>query len=474
MSSPTSKSATASKPTTTSDQGSQPKHRACDECRSRKLACTKEPEGCARCKKEGIKCHYSPQKQMGRPRKRQHVEISEETERSHSEDAVAAAVAADFSFMDATAGDEFDLFSLMEPYIPEAVPEQQTSQQIPVDPSLNVADLNSLGYWEGLSTASDSGSNSTLVMTGPSLEDSFLSGSASQNLQSSNGHITDSFSTYDTLRVPETAPYPTLENTTHSAPSDTSHDAASEVCGSHFATDPGPPCGCLAKLYLALDSLQNLPAEVGPAMACARSAAKTAYGVTECPSCSPPALASPTFRASVQAYQNMLILGALLPSIANAYHRILAMVDAEVARATVQGREIPFSLQQYGGLWGRLGTDACSNVAALERQTLAPIMWRTTVRALLRVDVYGYKFAGQTGDNSIKTLARRQVGLRDIVDYLLERQRMRHAMIDDLCASGKMIQSQLHGHQPTPPGEKHNCERILEVARISIEHLVIS
>lgn len=50
---------------------------------------------------------------------------------------------------------------------------------------------------------------------------------------------------------------------------------------------------------------------------------------------------------------------------------------------------------------------------------------------------------------------------------------MKHCT-SDLCASGKMIQSQLHGHQPTPPGEKHNCERILEVARISIEHLVIS
>ncbi|ELQ40620.1 hypothetical protein OOU_Y34scaffold00414g51 [Pyricularia oryzae Y34] len=457
MSSSTSKSATASKATTTSDQGSQPKHRACDECRSRKLACTKEPEGCARCKKEGIKCNYSPQKQMGRPRKRQHVEISEETERSSSEDAVATAVAADFSFMDAMPGDEFDLFSLMGPYISEAVPEPQTSQRTPVDPSLNVADLNSLSYWEG-----------------SSLGDAFLSGSASQNLQSSNGQIMKPFSTYDTLGIPETGPYLTTANTTPSAPSDTTHAEASNACVSHFATNPGPACGCLTKLYLALDSLQNLPTEVGPAMACARSAAKTAYGVTECPSCSPPTLASPTFRPTVQSYQNMLILGALLPSIANAYHRILAMVDAEVARATAQGLEIPFSLEQYGGLWGRLGTDACSNVAALERQTLAPIMWRTTVRALLRVDVYGYKFADQTANDSMKTLARRQVGLRDIVDYLLERQRMRHAMMDELWASGKMLYPQMHAHQPTVPGDKHNCERILEVARISIEHLVIS
>ncbi|KAK6841295.1 hypothetical protein PG987_002155 [Apiospora arundinis] len=53
------------------DLNSAPKkHRACDECRSRKLACSKEADGCTRCKREGIACHYSPQKQMGRPRKR--------------------------------------------------------------------------------------------------------------------------------------------------------------------------------------------------------------------------------------------------------------------------------------------------------------------------------------------------------------------------------------------------------------------
>ncbi|KAF4423299.1 Lactose regulatory protein LAC9 [Colletotrichum fructicola Nara gc5] len=58
------------------------KHRACDECRSRKLACTKEPDGCSRCKREGLRCVYSPQKQMGRPRKRRHVEESPEAQPS--------------------------------------------------------------------------------------------------------------------------------------------------------------------------------------------------------------------------------------------------------------------------------------------------------------------------------------------------------------------------------------------------------
>ncbi|KIX06518.1 uncharacterized protein Z518_04494 [Rhinocladiella mackenziei CBS 650.93] len=46
------------------------RHAACDECRKRKLKCSGEPTGCERCIKQNLICHFSPQKQMGRPRKR--------------------------------------------------------------------------------------------------------------------------------------------------------------------------------------------------------------------------------------------------------------------------------------------------------------------------------------------------------------------------------------------------------------------
>ncbi|KEF58041.1 uncharacterized protein A1O9_05964 [Exophiala aquamarina CBS 119918] len=65
------------------------RHAACDECSmtqystlvfllidiesagKRKLKCSGEPTGCGRCIKQHLVCHYSVQKQMGRPRKRQ-------------------------------------------------------------------------------------------------------------------------------------------------------------------------------------------------------------------------------------------------------------------------------------------------------------------------------------------------------------------------------------------------------------------
>jgi hypothetical protein len=40
-----------------------------------KKACSKEPDGCSRCKYEDIECHYSEQKHMGRPRKRRGIEM---------------------------------------------------------------------------------------------------------------------------------------------------------------------------------------------------------------------------------------------------------------------------------------------------------------------------------------------------------------------------------------------------------------
>ncbi|KAF3286995.1 hypothetical protein TWF173_006908 [Orbilia oligospora] len=45
-------------------------HKACDECRIRKLKCPGEYPACSRCVRDGVPCVYSLQKTMGRPRKR--------------------------------------------------------------------------------------------------------------------------------------------------------------------------------------------------------------------------------------------------------------------------------------------------------------------------------------------------------------------------------------------------------------------
>nr|OQO16257.1 hypothetical protein B0A51_16513 [Rachicladosporium sp. CCFEE 5018] len=61
-------------PQTTADLDGARRRAACDECRSKKLKCTGEQPACMRCVREGVTCFYSPQKAMGRPRKRQRSE----------------------------------------------------------------------------------------------------------------------------------------------------------------------------------------------------------------------------------------------------------------------------------------------------------------------------------------------------------------------------------------------------------------
>ncbi|RMY48286.1 hypothetical protein D0863_15428 [Hortaea werneckii] len=71
----------SSPPLPTPSQSNPKLRAACDECRLKKLKCTGEQPACSRCVREGIRCIYSPQKPMGRPKKkRQRVGAAEEAE----------------------------------------------------------------------------------------------------------------------------------------------------------------------------------------------------------------------------------------------------------------------------------------------------------------------------------------------------------------------------------------------------------
>jgi len=235
-------------------------------------------------------------------------------------------------------------------------------------------------------------------------------------------------------------------------------------------------------MYLALDSIQHLPKQVGPAMRVARSAARTAHDTMSCPTCSPRDMADVHMRPPVQSFQNMMMLGALLPTIANAYNRILGMVDGEATRADAQHLQLAFSLEEYGGLWGRLGEldDVCGSTAALNNAVLDPLTWRRTVRALLRCDVYGINSSSSTADDGSgegpepRCMTLVQIGLKDIVVRMDERSRLRHESMDAAIAAGVITEPECHGHMTLAPGEKHTCQRIIEIARKAIDDLVIA
>ena len=233
-------------------------------------------------------------------------------------------------------------------------------------------------------------------------------------------------------------------------------------------------CGCLASLYLALDSLQRLPKQVGPAMSVARNAAKAAHDAIRCPVCSPP-FVNQADLVPLSSFQNMMVLGALLPSTANAYRHILVMIDEEAARAAAEGRELRFMINEYGGVWGSLAQseNVCGTTERFQNAAMEPTMWRLTVRALLKVDVYGIN--SSCGDGPKATcLPFTQLGLKDIVMMMEERSIRRHGQLDELIAKG-FIKPHTNCGQPLPaPGERPTCLRIIDIAKSSIANLIIA
>ncbi|KAK3942715.1 hypothetical protein QBC46DRAFT_66340 [Diplogelasinospora grovesii] len=480
-------------------EGGQVKRRACDECRSRKLACSKEPDGCARCKREGIRCHYSPQKPMGRPRKRRRAELLEEPATQKEQQAPPqqpelmqpALVVPEF---DPTIGMDLDMsfldmdpnsinfLDLLGPDFGQSLPDSAAQVQnepvkmLKVGPPLPIDEVNSGALWAMGNHPND------IDFDPPPLAQPPPSQSQEISLEEVAQLMEFSSQSSEMDKVPSLSPQSTNSHSHSHSHSPSAHATTPP------ATVPTPPaCGCLAALYLALDSLQNLPTDVAPAMKVARTAAKNAHDAILCPVCSKCPLDF-AHRVSVAPFQTQMMLGALLPSLSNAYMRIVDMVDAEAKKADAERRKIVFTLEDYGGIWGMLleADEECGATANIDGAVLEPTMWRLTVRALLKVDVYGINdktrsdqfspsFApapaeGAGGGGDFMCLS--QPGLKDIITMLEERQRTRHQKLDEAVAAG-LIQRPVIDYMPLSSGDRPTCMRIIDIAKRSMNDLII-
>lgn len=237
---------------------------------------------------------------------------------------------------------------------------------------------------------------------------------------------------------------------------------------------PSVSCGCLSSLYLALDSLSRIPSDIPSAMRVARNATKVAHDVIKCSQCSDTLVDDPTRPPPIQCFQNLMCLAALVPSACNAYASILEMLDKETAAANKEQRSIYFSFKDIGGLFGTLGESVqCTQASNVHKQWLKPDVWRTTMRAVLRIDVYGFTESVHCDSTPLY----HQKGLKDVVTLLEERSKRRHDKLDSLVAEGKMPHTHymmMPGpYRPVPP-EQRNCIKILEAARIALDNLVIA
>lgn len=465
------------------------KHRACDECRSRKLACSKEPDGCARCKKEGITCYYSPQKQMGRPRKRRHVDTDQE-------DNAAVAVSSqpqlqeqpllflqpadDISYpqLQSTVptGDFLDNLNFLDEPLATNVDNWDLlpgyNDSLPFDPQILDHD----------DTFTDNNALPSLNLSGVDLLGTIDFGDTNAPQETISKDLSHTLHQYlaDQINPPKPESHHASDSSTPPDSSDngTSVDSLENAASSStrsMRSVPTVSCSCLSSLFFALDSLGNLPNEVIPAMKVARNASRVAHDVIKCPLCSNFVTEDPPKPPPIQAFQNLMLLGTLVPSACNAYARILEMVDEETALAKKEGRTFWFAFRDIGGLWGCVGDTpkSCTAYETYNNKTMAPDMWRLTIRGLLRLDVYGLNEKDQDMPGASPY---RQLGLKDVVDRLEERSRQRHDALDARIAAGHShseISGVIYPSKPCGPSER-NCTRVLETARIALENLVIA
>jgi hypothetical protein len=435
----------------------------------RKLACSKEIDGCARCKREGIKCVYSPQKRMGRPRKHRPVDVAEPPQstvagpaapKETPKEEAPPIVIPDFEF-DPTIGMDLDMsfldvnnmdmnfFELVDPNNPQLPP---APIQVGVDQRAVEYGKRGLvspdAFWPMSSGLADINFDEPPPPSARPPVPEITAEDVAQILSADLPEVLPGLSPPSTSSPSSQASSPESDNSART-------------------------CGCLSALYLALDSLQTLPKDVCEAMRVARTATKTAHDTILCPLCGDPPL-EPTTKPPIQALQSIMMLGALLPSLSNAYMRILSMVDAEAAAADRERRKISFSLSGYGGLWGmaaKMDPVKCRAADRLEGAVLEPILWRLTVRALLKMDVYGINelTAGVDVDEGFQ-----QPGLKDIINMMEERSRRRHQQVDAMIAAGVIRKPTNCDYVPlSSTTDKPTCLRIIDIAKRSMDELII-
>ncbi|KAG0649680.1 Fusaric acid cluster transcription factor FUB10 [Hyphodiscus hymeniophilus] len=411
------------------------KRRACDECRQRKLACSKAPDGCQRCQRESIKCHYSEQKPMGRPRKRRMVEnpgdeIVQDQLTEIQDPGLLSFSANDFDF-DA---------ALTRPY-------HSTDQPAALFPD-TASELRTTKTGEG-----------RVVWRFGDLE--VLAGPPINFGDVDNGREDDS--------IPAVEPVPQQSTASNTSATDSENSPPQ-------STTASAPCSCLASMYLALASLQQFPTDIVSALKTVRGAAATAAYSLWCKDCGSVMLDTPT--PPIESFQNTMLLGTILPIIANGYGRLLTMIDAETDQAVASGQMKTFRFHDYGGLCGRQISIQEAMICA-EKEFLfnalemPPAQWRTTVRALLRVDIYGHE------QPEFK-----HKGLKDLVDEMELRQHTRHDMLDAQVADGTLDPTKIghgfgHSYYTEDPtkclGERtRGCIEILKMAKLAIDSLVIA
>jgi len=256
---------------------------------------------------------------------------------------------------------------------------------------------------------------------------------------------------------------------------------SSPSSSSQFKSHPNVTCPCLSSVYLTLDSLNNVSDDIPTAINTTRSAAKTAHEVLNCLVCSRPLVDLPLATPPMQSFQNMMLLSTLLASLSNAYFRLLELIDLTTAEAKSQNNMLRFSFRQLGGVWNELAAangGECLLSISINESDLDPDVWRLAMRAVLRYEIYGFNTETPTTTTSCSadSPSPEHFGLAQAVRNLEERSRLRHEKLDVLVAAGHKLDwtSPITKQMTLCKGEKPQCMKIIECARMALDRLTIT
>ncbi|UKZ92637.1 uncharacterized protein TrAFT101_007578 [Trichoderma asperellum] len=510
----------------------------------RKIACSKEPGGCSRCQKEGIACVYSPQKPMGRPRKRRHAQslmsvslpmpasavvtapvstaaldaahpstIAEALARVlPSAQAAALSVGAPSAYLGAgqhgghnqqhhchqqnTTAHQHNHCHSPQPAVTSDLAASLLSQPLPSDISSYLTLSSEYNTDNSISLHIDD--NGALAHI-PRHSQGFFDGAAMPIMSLNQTDLFESISFdeietdssvssmskdfNDSLQKYMVSQYLDPPPLSESSPSTSIHSS----CFGSPKPHPTASCDCLASLTQALSSLNRLPADVISAMQVARSATKIAYDTLSCVHCYGDLydLSKPS---PVSRFQSMMCLAALVPSACNAYATILEMVDRDVERAKGQLQSIYFNFKEVGGIWGNLidekgsASPECTLLRSFHDRYLDPETWKATIRAILKVEVYGFNqktaSVSSTVDCSVSPYAFLHCGLKDVITLLDEKNQKRHDLADALVQANHALPDHNYlltlGAPKLCPREDRPCVRMLDIARMALSNLAIS
>ncbi|KAK5132934.1 hypothetical protein LTR08_008382 [Meristemomyces frigidus] len=330
---------------------------ACEECRTKKLKCTREQPSCSRCAREHIGCVYSVQKEMGRPKKRARAvdvptagrpdavgegggaEVTREQQWPWSStpfpNTDIARVGGRSGLVDSARGNLQPWLQTIDLAIPneQAVPELDRDSASDSTPPVNLlsepAFSRSHSYTQIHSTSPDlvhqSWNSSTDMLIDPSLSDPALA-----------------------TCLPEPQFLPT--------------------------------CACLSTMYLTLSTLESLTTFPFPsALHPLREAMQTAAEIISCPICPTKFLA---------AIHNTNLVSTLLVSIAERYSKIIQSITIEALRAERSNATKTFRLANVNTGTSAFPANGSGGSADAFSIELTPHEWRLLAKKVVRVEIY--------------------------------------------------------------------------------------